>query len=73
MPDKFVRRVGEVFDIDERSVIIGVDYDTISLQVGGMEARLSFGQYEELAGIMLSAYQQAAVNFEEMRADGRVK
>ena len=59
MPDPFVRRVGEVFDIDERVVIIGVDYDTVSIQVGGMEARLASGQIRELFGLLFDAGWEA--------------
>ena len=58
--DRHVRRIGEVYDIDERPVIVGVDYDTVSLTVGGMEARLTQGQAEEFAQFFVSACWQAA-------------
>jgi hypothetical protein len=67
MPDPFVRRVGEVFDIDERSVAVGVDYHTVSVQVGGMEARLPLTQVGELFGLLFNAAWEAAMQSERMR------
>jgi len=69
MPDRFVRRTGEVFDIDERPVIIGVDYDSVSLQVGGVEARLASAQIRELAGLLADATWEAGANQKRLAGD----
>jgi hypothetical protein len=60
MSDPHVRRVGEVFDVDERPVIVGVDYDTVSIGAGGAEVHLEAAACEELAQLFVSACWQAA-------------
>jgi hypothetical protein len=69
MPDPYVRRIGEVFDIDERTVIIGVDYDTVSIRVGGMEARFACSQVGELFHALFEAAWEAGAASERMRAE----
>ena len=64
--DRHVRRIGEVFDIDQHPVEVGVDYDTVSITVGGMEARLTQGQCEEFAQFFVSACWQAAAQQAEI-------
>jgi hypothetical protein len=39
--DPHVRPVGEVSDIDNRAVKVGVDYDSVSISLGGFEVRLA--------------------------------
>ena len=69
MADRHVRRVGEVFDIDELPVRIGVDYDTVTIGVGIGEIRLNQRQAEEFAQAFVSACWQAAMQQAEMAAD----
>jgi len=69
VPDPFVRRVGEVSDVDERAVIVGVDYDTISIRVGGMEARLASSAQEEFARLFVSACWQSGASLQRAARD----
>jgi hypothetical protein len=62
MPDPYVRRVGEVSDIDERPVIVGVDYDAVSIVIGGMEARLDGAAAADFAELFIRACQEAEAN-----------
>jgi hypothetical protein len=64
-----VRRIGEVFDTENRPVRIGVDYDTVSVQVGGMEVLLTEDRAEAFAQFFVRACWQAAANAELMRAE----
>jgi hypothetical protein len=73
MSDPYVRRIGEVFGTDERAVIVGVDYGTVSVQVGGMEARLSPAQAEEFAGLFVAATWQAGRQQRQMAGEADQK
>jgi hypothetical protein len=68
MSDPRVRRTGEVYDIGDRAVIVGVDHDTVSIQVGGMQACLTSSQAEEFAQLFVAACWEAATQAGELAA-----
>jgi hypothetical protein len=57
-----VRPVGEVFDMDERRIEVGVDYDTVSIAFAGAEVRLPSAAAEEFGRLFISACWQAGVS-----------
>lgn len=59
MADPYVRGIGELFDLDEHSVKVGVDYDSITIGAGWVEIRFSQAQAEEFAQLFVSAVWQA--------------
>jgi hypothetical protein len=63
--DPYVREVGEVFDLDEHSVTIGVDYDSVTID----EFRFTQAQAEEFAHYFVSACWQAGQNARQMAAE----
>ncbi len=63
MPDPNVRDVGEVEDIDGFVLVVGVDFDTVTLSSRGergAEWRLPQAAAEEFARLFVSASWQAA-------------
>jgi hypothetical protein len=61
--DPYVREVGRLADGQGRDVIIGVNYDTVTLQTlpdPGATVELDSVQVEELAQLIVSATWQAA-------------
>ena len=65
MSDKYVRILGEVTDLDEVRVGVGVDYDAVT--VG--QLRFSADQAEELARLFVSAVWQAGQQKARMDAE----
>jgi hypothetical protein len=60
MQDPHVRPVGSpVTDIDGLVVKVGVDYDSVSIRIGGVEARLASAAACEFAEHYASALWQA--------------
>lgn len=49
MPDRYVRQLGSVTDIDEAELPVGVDYDTVTIDAW----RLSSAQAAEFAATVL--------------------
>lgn len=63
MSSPYVRPVGGLADFDGMTVVVGVDYDTVTIHQGAFQSgggiRLSAGQAEEFARLFVSACQQA--------------
>ena len=67
MSDPNVRELGRVTDIDDAALIVGVDYDTVSVgAVFGYSWRLDLAQAEEFARLFVSACWQAGQNARRM-------
>jgi hypothetical protein len=64
MADKYVREVGRVEDESEAALIVGVDYDTVTIQ----GRHLTASQAEEFGALFVSAVWQAAQ--QQMMRDG---
>ncbi len=58
--DPYAREIGRLADSEDREVIVGVNYDTVTLwtRIGGVE--LDSAKVEELAQLLVSATWQAA-------------
>lgn len=59
MSDPRVRRIGEVLDVNGRPLIVGVDYDTVTLE-GALPMRLSAYGAEEFGQLYIRACWEAA-------------
>ena len=62
MSDPYVREVGSVEDIDGVDILVGVDYDSVTI---GMR-RFSRTQTEELAQLFAAACWEAGLNARQM-------
>ena len=58
MPDPNVRPAGDMQDHDGMTVIVGTDYDTVTIEPGGI--RLSAERAEEFARLFVRACWEAA-------------
>jgi hypothetical protein len=63
----YVRTLGTVDDIDEAAMIIGVDYDSVTIN----SYRFSTEQCEVLGALFIAACWQAGRNAERMEEDER--
>jgi hypothetical protein len=61
----YVREIGRVEDIDEMVMVVGVDYDTVT--VG--DCKFGAEQIEHFAQLFSAACWEAGANAERMRAD----
>jgi hypothetical protein len=67
MPDPYVREVGRLADLDEMTVTVGVDYDSVTINPG--QIRLAAEQIEHFAQLFTAACWEAGANAERMRAE----
>ena len=58
MSNPYVRPVGDMQDHDGMTVIVGVDYGTVTIEPG--QIRLSAERAEEFAGLFVRACWEAA-------------
>ena len=63
MADLYVRRIGEVIDIDDAPLVVKVDYDSVVIG----RYRFYIGQVEELAQLLVRACWEAGRHAERMR------
>lgn len=71
MPDPFVRQVGAtITDLDEIPVMVGIDYDTVTIQVGAGLARLGRHQACQFIAEFADACWQAARSLEPPQVPG---
>ncbi|MDA8318842.1 MAG: hypothetical protein M0030_03375 [Actinomycetota bacterium] len=71
MADPYVRTVGApVVDFDGVPIVVGVDYDTVTLRAGNTLVRLTSGTAEDFAALFVAACWAAGANAERMREDG---
>ena len=66
MADPYVREIGRLTEIDGMYVSIGVDYDSVTVQVGGVKATLTQPHAEEFAQLFVSACWQAGAQARQM-------
>ena len=66
MADPYVREIGRLTEIDGMYVSIGVDYDSVTVQVGGVKATLTQPHAEEFAQLFVSACWQAGAQSRQM-------
>jgi hypothetical protein len=59
MADPYVREVGTVTDMDGVPVVIGVDYDAVTIGSAALPACFTQAQAEEFAQLFISAVWQA--------------
>ena len=62
----YVQPVGDLEDIDEMKIAVGVDYDTVTVDAGGTLLRLTAEQAEDFAALFVTACWQAGRNAERM-------
>jgi hypothetical protein len=67
MSDPMVRTIYPVRDIDQIPVAIGVDYDSVSITVGGVGVRLDRDAAEHFAQVFVAACWEAADQAAQMR------
>jgi hypothetical protein len=67
MPDPYVREVGHMDDLDEMTVTVGIDYDSVTINPG--QIRLGSEQIELFAQLFIAACREAGANSERMRAE----
>lgn len=65
MSDRYVREIGRVEDMDGRPLVVGVDYDTVTIGVHCFTA----GQIEEVAQFIVRATWEAAQQKARMDAE----
>lgn len=68
-PDPRVRQVGRFEDMHGTTVIVGVDYDAITVSVGLTPATLTRAQAEEFAQLFIAACWEAADHGGRMAAE----
>jgi hypothetical protein len=69
MGDPYVREVGQVEELEDAVVYVGVDYDAVSVDLGRALARFTRTQAEEFARIFVAACWEAGANSERMRRE----
>jgi len=69
MPDPMVREIGRVTDIDSDVTIIGVDYETVTVEPMAGQARLDATQQEDFARLFTAAVWAAGHNKARMEED----
>jgi hypothetical protein len=71
MPDPMVREIGRVTDIDGDNAIIGVDYETVTIDAALCPLRFDAAQQEDFARLFVSACWAAGYNKARMEEDAR--
>jgi len=70
MPNPMVREIGRVTDIDGDNAIIGVAYETVTVDIRGY-VRLDATQQEDFARLFVAAVWAAGHNKARMEEDAR--
>jgi hypothetical protein len=65
MTDPYVRPVGDLTDLDGRKVVVGVDYDSVTIS---SSARLTWDQVLEFFSLFFAAGWEALENKRRMTA-----
>ena len=70
MADPYVRAVGEpVVDFDGIPIVVGVDYETVTIRAGATLVRLTSGTAEDFAALFVAASWAAGYNARKMQED----
>jgi hypothetical protein len=64
-----VRTLGHVTDIDGAQVLVGVDYDSVTIGAGGRKVMLARTQCEEFGQLFIAACWEAGLNAATMLAE----
>ena len=67
--DPYVRKVGHVADIDGMLLVIGVDYDAVTIGTQTRTRRFTRHQLEEFAHLFVAACWEAGENKRRMDAE----
>jgi len=62
----YIREVGRLQDMDGIPIVLGVDYDTVTIQAADLPVQLTRDQAEEFAQIYVSACWEAGENKRRM-------
>ena len=69
MADPYVRTVGDLRDLDGDTVEVGVDYDSVTIKIGGRCARFESMQADDFAHLFVAACFQAGAQSARMAED----